>query len=575
MDIDTIRAYFSMGHHKACIEAVLKANSCGLSRIESIEAWSLCALSYGGLGSYGEAIKCLKEALRLDSLEGGHHALSLSINLAEFYRRSNKTLQAIALLRGLLPCKDANLHFNLARCYADLEDYEQSIEHYTQSLKLNPGDLEAIFNLANQQAALGRLGMALKYYALAYEGGKGDAGLNLAQIQVKLDELDPALRLYEELEPSYARDANFYFNYGNALRFASQHKRALEAYTRALCLNEDLRYAVNLSHLLLSIGEIRRGFEFYEYRRGMLGASSFNTQSPDRHFLDFGLRDRRAILSFIKDKKVLLYHEQGFGDSLMFARFIPLLKCKSKILAMPGPLHRLFAGFGLPLVDRYDAADYEVALPLPSLGFLLATSWNLKQSLGNLNSLLTKHLAKAPKFQCLATKDSKAGLRVGINFSSNPNFQYAREKSIYPRRLLEALPQEGVTYINLQYEGMDTWLAAQYGVYDASGDIGDFYDSALLLKELDVVISIDSALAHLSASLGVETLVLLHKRHDWRWGAIGDTKASPWYGDAKLFIQKALGNWDWPLENLGAYLRAKLESRLPRLSRAGDYQGAR
>ena len=96
MDIDTIRTYFSMGYHKACIEAVLKATSCGLGRLESIEAWSLCALSYGGLGSYGEAIKCLKEALRLDSLEGGHHALSLSINLAEFYRRSNKTLQAIA-----------------------------------------------------------------------------------------------------------------------------------------------------------------------------------------------------------------------------------------------------------------------------------------------------------------------------------------------------------------------------------------------------------------------------------------------------------------------------------------------
>lgn len=606
MNIEDIRQLFSHGKWQTCIEACLKLI---MQQRTNIEAWSLCAFCYNNIGQLQEAIKCLEDALKIAKEHHKEHVFTLSLNLAEFYRRNNMTLQAVALLQSLLPKEDENLHFNLAKCYGDLQDYERSIQHYMMAIKINPKDIHAIFNLANQQAAIGSFKLALKYYSLAYENGMGDAGINLAQIYTNLDDLESAITLYKELETSYSQDSNFYFNYANALRYNNDVELAREAYSKAISLNPDVRYVINLAHLLLSLDDLQTGFALYEYRRMML------PKTMTRHFLDFSLHDPRDILNLLSDKKVALYHEQGFGDSIMFARFIPLLSCKEKMIFAPKELCRIFECFSIPCSDEIHD-NYDVALPIPSLAFLFANKKTLQNSLESfrktLSSFLIKkggqnvkehtlrntfvhtntkktqisakkilksyqHYAQKEKLeddifltsstqaknhfithtQTQQTTDKKKPIRVALNFSSNPNFQNARDKSIYAQKLLEYLPRNGFAYYSLQYEGIDSDLAKEFSVIDMSSEINDFFDSANILLSMDFVISIDSALAHLSATLGIPTALLLHKRHDWRWGRFCKHDSTIWYDNIKLFIQDDLHEWRSVLENLNTYLMQK------------------
>lgn len=605
MNIETIRQLFNNKQWQTCIEACLKLI---MQQRTNIEAWSLCAFCYNNIGQLQEAIKCLEDALKIAKKHHKEHVFTLSLNLAEFYRRNNMTLQAIALLQNLLPKDDENLHFNLAKCYGDLQDYERSIQHYMIAIKINPKDIHAIFNLANQQAAIGSFKLALKYYSLAYESGMGDAGINLAQIYTNLDDLESAITLYRELEPHYTQDSNFYFNYANALRYNDEVELAKEAYSRAISLNPDVRYVINLSHLYLSLNEFQTGFALYEHRRVML------PKTMDRHFLDFSFQDSKSILDFLQDKRVALYHEQGFGDSIMFARFIPLLSCKEKIIFAPKELCRIFSCFNVPCSEKVHD-DYDIALPLPSLAFLFANEKSVKIGLESFRNTLLSFLIKSQIKDSNGLKDSmlsdtfihtnmtesqisikkvlesyqhyaqkeelkddvflstkaqtknhfitnthnaietKKQIKIALNFSSNPNFQNAREKSIYAQKLLESLPHKNFTYYSLQYEGIDSGLAKEFGVIDMSKEIKDFYDSARILLNMDFVISIDSALAHLSATLGIPTAVLLYKRHDWRWGRFCKHDSTIWYDSTKLFIQEYLHEWRSVLENLHVFLK--------------------
>ena len=605
MNIETIRQLFNNKQWQTCIEACLKLI---MQQRTNIEAWSLCAFCYNNIGQLQEAIKCLEDALKIAKKHHKEHVFTLSLNLAEFYRRNNMTLQAIALLQNLLPKDDENLHFNLAKCYGDLQDYERSIQHYMIAIKINPKDIHAIFNLANQQAAIGSFKLALKYYSLAYESGMGDAGINLAQIYTNLDDLESAITLYRELEPHYTQDSNFYFNYANALRYNDEVELAKEAYSRAISLNPDIRYVINLSHLYLSLNEFQTGFALYEHRRVML------PKTMDRHFLDFSFQDSKSILDFLQDKRVALYHEQGFGDSIMFARFIPLLSCKEKIIFAPKELCKIFSCFNVCCSEKVHD-DYDVALPLPSLAFLFANEKSVKVGLESFRNTLLSFLIKSQIKDSNGLKDSmlsdtfihtnmtesqisikkvlesyqhyaqkeelkddvflstkaqaknhfitnthnaietKKQIKIALNFSSNPNFQNAREKSIYAQKLLESLPHKNFTYYSLQYEGIDSNLAKDFGVIDMSKEIKDFYDSARILLNMDFVISIDSALAHLSATLGIPTAVLLYKRHDWRWGRFCKHDSTIWYDSTKLFIQEDLHEWRGVLEKLNAFLK--------------------
>ena len=589
--MENARFSFEKKQWSSCVEQCLRAIVLDNT---NIEAWGLCAISYGHLNKVSQAIECLEEALRIDKNHDGQHEFSLSLNLAEFYRRDNQTLKAIALLESFLPRNDENLHFNIARCYADLQDYEKSINHYTKAIEINPKDMYAIYNLANQQAAIGSFRLALKYYMLAYEGGVGDAGINLAQIYSSMDRLDDSISLYKELEKYYFNDSNFYFNYANTLRYANEYHKANDTYHKAISLNNDPRYILNLSYLLLSTKATREAFGLYEYRKLLL-----NTEI-NKHFLSFSFTNINDLLSFIKDKKVAIYHEQGFGDSIMFVRFLTLLECREILLCVPKELLALFECFSTQYkhitCTNIMGDNYDIAIPIPSLPYLLfdenmestllhfrkillnatKSSENLnlleiknKEVFINSNKVLQSYDLDATKNPNVLVKEKNAFVasfkhqdkipKIGLNFASNSGFQYAREKSIYPRKLLETLPNQHCQYFSLQYEGIDKGLADEFNIIDLSPHIKDFSNSARIILEMDLIISIDSALAHLSATLGKQTALLLHKRHDWRWGRFID-KETTWYDCMFLFKQTTFNDWGVPLKKLRIFIENFIHS---------------
>lgn len=584
--LENMISSFNNSNWQSCIEFALHIIKLDKS---NMQAWLLCSLSYEKLNDRVNAIICIKEALKNDKkLNNGINKYNLSVNLAEFYRRDNQVLLAIAILKSFLPndykdflldenyknkdILDSTLFFNLAKCYADLQDYENSIEFYKIAIKINPKDLGALFNLANSELAIGSRKNALKYYSLAYDGGYLDAGINLAQIYVSFDDLENARKIYLDLKDKYFYDCNFCFNYANFLRFSLNFKRAKDFYIQAFNISQDARFAINLSYLLLSMGDFNEGFLFYEYRKAFL-------QDVQNHFLKIS-SNKEIIFNSLENKNIIFFHEQGFGDSIMFARFIPkflkILESKgieySIFLDIPNELKGIFKCFNIDFLDSKDNMKKDIYIPLPSLPYLCdINEQSLKKYLFTFREKLLKTLSlkihknfndfnilnylKKKVHSTIKLKNSM--LKIGLNFSSNMYFDKAKEKSIYPIYLLEKLPQgKNYQYFSLQYEGLDSELAARFGIKDLSSEIKDFEDSARMIANCDLIITIDSALAHLSASLGVPTVLLLYKRYDWRWGELGRVEGScEWYDKLYFLAQEKLNDWSFVLDRLHKILK--------------------
>ncbi|PAF45914.1 tetratricopeptide repeat protein [Helicobacter sp. 11S02629-2] len=561
------RVAFNENNFKDCLSYCLEILA---NDKDSIEAWSLCAFSCEELGLRAKAISYLEHALNMLDKKDPRY-LAFGISLGELYRRDLATLKALALLNSFLPLEDANLHFNIAKCYADLQDYELSIKHYIKVIKLNPNDVSALFNLANKQQSIGSK-EALYYYKLAYEKGHINSGINLAYMYVSLDMLEDASKLYAELKEIAKDDFNFCFNYANFLRYTLDFEKALIWYQKAIFLNPNPIYKINLSYLLLSLNRFKEGLLLYEEREAFLSTNTSLTngnfyQKFYRHILPLALIESSARLKdYLADKDVLLYHEQGFGDSIMFARFIESFKCKSLQLLVASELVSLFKNLASVVSNaESNLKHFDVSLPLPSLAFLcVEEKSDVLKPLDAFSSKLFKTRpagldSKSSEAEALKKALDSKTFKVGLNFTSNSNFEQGAQKSIYPSTLLKSLPKsEHISYFSLQYEGLEPSLATSFNVTDLAPFIKDFSQSAYFIEKLDCIVSIDSALLHLSASLKKPTIALLYKRHDWRFGALGSKKevlANTWYQENFYQLtQSTLSNWDNVLSKLHSLL---------------------
>lgn len=225
----------------------------------------------------------------------------------------------------------------------------------------------------------------------------------------------------------------------------------------------------------------------------------------------------------LEGKRILIYAEQGLGDTLQFCRY---LRTNPILLVEPG--------------GETHAADFYV--PLLSLPAIFGT---------NLNSIPAErsYLRASPETRSgwrrrLAPLGRK--LRVGFVSQGNPRYKNDRNRSI-PAELFEPLSQvPGVALINLQFGRP---VPASSNALDLSSEIGDFANTAGLVEEMDLVISVDTSMAHLAGAIGKETWVLLSQAADWRW--MRDRDDSPWYPDVRLFRQAESHDWTSVLHAVG------------------------
>jgi hypothetical protein len=311
-------------------------------------------------------------------------------------------------------------------------------------------------------------------------------------------------------------------------------EKAEECFEQILKLEPDsaeARAFLGLIHLMQ--GKFRLGLTEYESRWG----------TP------YGLRFRRRFSQPLwkgeplEGSRILLHAEQGMGDTLQFVRYIPLVAARGArvVLEVQPRLHRLLTQTpGAPeIICRGDALpDFDWQCPLLSLP--LATGTDLNTIPAQIPYLYPDP-TQAEKWRQRLSGNS---LRVGLVWAGNPFHPHEFWRSIPLEQLAPLVKLEGVTFYSLQMGAPADQLkqrGSQARVIDLREEQKDFADTAAIVANLDLVISIDTSVAHLAGAMGKSVWVLLCKSADWRW--MLEREDSPWYPTARLFRQSTMGNW--------------------------------
>jgi Flp pilus assembly protein TadD len=460
-------------------------------------------------------------------------------------------------------------------------DYPSAERACRKVLEWDPGVGDAWFVLGVATQLRGKLAESVAYYrnAVRFVPGNAEAWNNMGASLSTLrrpEEAEPCLRRALELEPGYAQAHN---NLGNVLGAQGRLNEAVASYHRALQFKPD--YAEVFDHLGLVLqaqgnlaeavgwfdkavghapesgvirmnralaclqrGDFARGWEEYEWR---FRCREHPILAQDRPLWDGSLLDGRTVL---------LWAEQGLGDSIQFIRYASAVTSRGGrvIVTCPHSLTRLLAT--CPGVDQVIAQgatmpEFDCHAPLMSLPRIFDT--RLETIPAPRSYLSADPAEEASWAEVLGPLD---GLKVGIAWQGNPDHKKDRQRSFRLERFEPLAWMEDIHVISLQKgigsEQLEA-LSGRFPIVDLGPRLTDFAATAALVRNLDLLITPDTALAHLAGALGVPVWVALPFASDWRW--LLERDDSPWYQSMRLYRQPGWGNWDDVFERIGRDLR--------------------
>lgn len=501
--------------------------------------------------------------LRQKDLEGAiaHYQQALVLNpnhakahnnLGNAFREQKRLDEAIVHYQQAIELEPNNpqTYSNLGNVLQEQGKVEAAIAQYQQSLILQPEQAEVYFNLGNAMTAVGQFEAAATYYQSTLNLGLNTAEVhnNLGLVLQEQKQLAEAVDHFQQAIALKPDDPEFLNNLGCALYEQHDLAGAIVHQQQAIALKPDFAEAhLNLSFALLADGNFEQGFTEYEWR---LRVPEF--QLPD-------LPGDRWNGSDLQDKTLLLYAEQGFGDAMQLIRYIPLLaqQAAGLFVVSPPELIRLFSqisGITRLMTQDEPLPNADFHLPLMSLPLILQTTLEtIPNHFPYLRALSASSPPASPSPATLLPPDTRYPtpdtLNIGITWATTP-LNTPRQLKAYRNKtaslpLLMALQSiSGVTLHSLQV-GPHATDIAQYGfesfVVDRSPELHDFADTAAVIAELDLVITVDTAVAHLAGAMGKPVWVLLPFACDWRW--MLHRQDSPWYPTMRLFRQESPGDW--------------------------------
>jgi uncharacterized protein (TIGR03032 family) len=333
----------------------------------------------------------------------------------------------------------------------------------------------------------------------------------------------------------------------NSLGFVASQQRqpyeAINCFERAIALQPNFAPAhVNLGMGLLQVGDYPRGFAEYEWR----SLNGFRCPHPKW--------DGRAV----PEKTLLIYVEQGAGDAIQFARYLPLAaeRCRNLILACPAELMSSFATIpGVSQVrgkEKIAVAEFDIYLPLVSLPHVFKTTFDtIPATVPYIDAAALRRRKDNP---ALLLSDSEHP-KVGIVWAGNPTNRTDRHRSCPLKEFLPILSIPKVDFYSLQKgercEDLRS-LPSHLHVQNLEPQLGDFGDLAVIIDQLDLVITVDTSVAHMAGALGKPGWTLLSHVADWRWMLEGETM--PWYPTMRLFRQTRRGDWSGVIERVAEAL---------------------
>jgi Flp pilus assembly protein TadD len=471
-------------------------------------------------------------------------ALHLLGIIAHQMRRDSLALELIDKALALKP-NSADVVNNRGNALAELKRYDEALASYDKALALKPDYAEAFNNRGVALQELRRLDEALASYdqALALRPDYAEAFNKRGYALHDLDRLDEALASYDKavaLKPDLAEAFN---NRGVTLQQQNRIDEALASYREALRLRPNFVQAhSNLGYALLLAGRFEEGWKEHEWR--------WKTEHMSGETRDFPVP--LWCGEAIGDRVILLHAEQGFGDTLQFCRYVPQIAAGARtVLEVQAPLVRLLSRLpGITkIVARGDGLpSFDLHCPLLSLPRTLGTTLdNTPAAMPYLAADPTRAANWRRRLAGIAGLD---GLRVGLVWAGGERVKWKTSAVDHRRSVaLNAMAPLGeasrVSFVSLQKGGPAAQAATPphgMALHDFTADLHDFEDTAALIDGLDLVISVDTAVAHLAGALGKPVWLLNRFDSCWRWLLNRDD--SPWYPLLRQFRQPSPGDWN-------------------------------
>jgi tetratricopeptide (TPR) repeat protein len=502
---------------------------------KAIELNPQCQQAYLNLGlayvqdqKWDEAISCFENAIRIDP-----QYIKAHIHLGICFQNKDKTTEAVACFRKAYALNEHShdAMIQLARTLCLQSQFDESIQLYRKALKQQPKDTALLLELGNTLNMNNNIEEALSCYQNLLELIPDNVSVlyNIAYTLKKLGRIDEAFPVYQKV-----------------LKLDPSHGEA--------------HFSLGLAYL--AQGDFDNGWPEYEWRWQRGQQAPRNLSKPQWDGSD------------LHGKTLLLHAEQGLGDTFQFIRYARITKEKgARVVAAVQPAL-------IQLLSLCSYIDKVVSLfePLPQFDFqipMLTVPYVLKTNINTVPAQIPYLFADeklTEYWQDQLSRLPKNNLKVGICWQGNSGYSThflrttVAAKSIKLAKLLPLLKTNNVTFINLQKTTGEDQLTAvntpeNFIIFndDFDNSHGRFMDTAAVIKNLDLMITVDTSMAHLSAGLGCPTWVFMPEPADWRW--MLKRTDTPWYPNMRLFRQSAAGDWESVISTVALELQKLVEKR--------------
>jgi Flp pilus assembly protein TadD len=429
---------------------------------------------------------------------------------------------------------EASYHSNLGVALKELGLPEDAVDCFRRAIALNPDQPDAHNSLGNALAGLGRVEEALESYrkAIILRPDYPEAHFNLGITLKEQERIDEAIACYQRAIVSRPNYQEAHYNLGNAFRDQRRLTEAIAAYRRGIALRPDFPDAHhNVALALLADGAFTEGWAEYEWR--------WRTSQLLDARRDFARP--RWTGDPAAGRTLLIHAEQGFGDTLQFCRYATMAAARGMRVIMevqPGLVRLLrdLPGAETVLPRGEQLPDFDLHCPMLSLPLAFRTT---AETIPNAAPYLRAEAAAAERWRTRLAMTHDRRPRVGVAWAGKPTNLADHKRSIAPERLAPLFEAPAVQFVSLQKDGPPP---DGLPLTDFMPEMEDFADTAALIANLDLVISVDTAVAHLAAALGKPVWLLDRFDACWRW--LAGRVDSPWYQSLLIYRQPRPGDWN-------------------------------
>ena len=580
------RRHMQAGRHldaQLCCEQALAIDPNHAETLHLIGLLSLQAKQYD------HAIEWIARANQQDVKTDHLGSLGIALGQQGFFDAAFKALDRAVQLRP----DDVGLWVHHGNALVKLERLAEGLASYQHVLKLDPAHADAAYGCGRLLLRLGRADDALGYFNRCDELRPNQAeilekrGLALSSLNRFEEALSDNLRAHA-LNPTNPATCN---DIGSSLHFLSRDEEALAWFDKAIALQPTFMTAL-----------VNRGFALTQLRRIDEAFAAFHQAKaldPDNADLEFHLsllnlltgnfeagwagREARWRMQArpgsypqfqqpiwrgdvdIKGKTILVLEDEGLGDAIQFARYVPMLAERGArvILRVGDPLHPLLSALpgvaacipkSVPTIPAFD-----LHCPICSLPMAFGTRLETIPAAIPYLPAPAESLVQAWEDRLEDRLGPRKDLRVGLVWSGRPTHLNDHNRSM-PLDALSRMLDVGATFVSLQKDPRpaDRAVLEHTGIVDLTSHLADFAQTAALVSCLDLVISVDTSVVHLAGALGRPAWVLLPYAADWRW--LLDRDDSPWYPTLRLFRQTTSGNYEGVVDSVRSELVSLVEA---------------